>query len=387
LTATVLAGVALAGCAAGAGWYFFLRDPGALVLPGLVETQEVRLCSKVGGRVLRTEVREGDLVRPGQALVVFEAPELHAQLLQQQARLAAAQADLDRTRNGPRAEEKENARAALAAARARHAKLRAGNRAEEIEQARADLASAEAEWLGACRDKRRAAQMIATRAVSQQEYDAALAAHDRLSAKRAAARARLKLLEAGARAEDVAEAAADVDQKRASYELLRQGSRSEDVAAAEAKVAELQARVEELKATLAEAVVTAPQRAVVEVLAVRKGDVVGPNQPVARVLCADELWVKVYVPETELGKLRLRQAVAVSIDAYPGRTFRGEVYQINAVSEFTPRNVQSADERRHQVFGVKVRVADPQGAFKSGMAASVRVNLARPEGGLGETKP
>src|SRR5262249_61381527 len=93
------------------------------------------------------------------------------------------------------------------------------------------------------------------------------------------------------------------------------------------------------------------------------------NQIVVRVLRADDLWVKVYVPETDLGRVRLGQKVEVSVDGYPGRHFAGTVEQVAAESEFTPRNVQSADERRHQVFGVKVRVANPDGMFKSGMAA------------------
>jgi multidrug resistance efflux pump len=199
---------------------------------------------------------------------------------------------------------------------------------------------------------------------------------ERLEAKAAAAKARLKLYEAGNRPEEVAEAAAEVERMRANYEQLKNGARSEDLAAAEAKAAELQARVDELKVNLAEAVVRAPEKAVVEVLAVRKGDLVGPNQPVLRVLRADDLWVKVYVAETDLGKVRLHQSVEVTIDSYPGRRFEGEIYLINSISEFTPRNVQSADERRHQVFGVKVRVADPQGIFKSGMAATVLIPLA-----------
>lgn len=363
------------GGGATALWWYVNQKPTSLSLPGLVEIQEVRLSSKVGGRVDRTEVREGDMVQPGQPLVVFEVPELRTQLLQQQAKLAVAQAELDRTRNGPRYEEKENARAALAAAEARHQRLKAGFRVEEIEQAQAEFDSADAEWTNAQRDWQRARQLVMQRAMSQAEYDAMVGSHDRLKGRLTAARARLKLFKAGSRPEEVAEAAAEVERARASYELLKQGSRSEDIAAAEAKVAELEARVQELKVNMEEAVVRAPEKALVEVLAVRKGDLVAPNQPVLRVLRADDLWVKVYVPETELGKLRLGQSVEVTMDSYPGRSFQGEVYQINTVSEFTPRNVQSADERRHQVFGVKVRVADPQGVFKSGMAATVQVLL------------
>src|SRR5262249_36528283 len=127
-------------------------------------------------------------------------------------------------------------------------------------------------------------------------------------------------------------------------------------------------KMREIEANLQEAVVRAPERAVVEVLAVRKGDLVQPNQSALRVLRADDLWVKVFVPETQLGKVRLGQDVQVVIDSHPGQRFAGE-------RESTPGNVQSADERRHQVFAVKVRVADPDGVFKSGMAADVVLTL------------
>jgi multidrug resistance efflux pump len=113
----------------------------------------------------------------------------------------------------------------------------------------------------------------------------------------------------------------------------------------------------------------------VEVVSVRKGDIIAPNQPILKVLRADDLWVKIYVPETQLGQLRLNQEVEVTVDSYPDRRFSGTIMLIAAESEFTPRNVQSADERRHQVFGVKVRVPNPEGIFKSGMAAEVIVPL------------
>jgi multidrug resistance efflux pump len=164
-------------------------------------------------------------------------------------------------------------------------------------------------------------------------------------------------------------------QAQAEDELLRAGAWERDKAVARAAVAQARGRVAELEANLREAVVRAPERVVVEVLSVRKGDLVPPNQPAVLVLRADDLWVKVYVPETDLGRLRLNQQVTVTIDSYPGRRFTGTITQIASESEFTPRNVQSPDERRHQVFGVKVHVPDPEGIFKSGMAAEVTVPL------------
>ncbi|HZT82773.1 MAG TPA: efflux RND transporter periplasmic adaptor subunit [Gemmataceae bacterium] len=364
----------LAGIAVGAYW--LLRPPpGVMKLPGVVEIQEVRLGSRVGGRVAEVKAVEGDLAEAGQPLVVLDVPELKAQAEQLQARLAQAEAELDKARNGARKEEKEAAWAAVESAFARWNRLEAGPRPEEIDQARADLKAAETDLKWAREDFDRAEQVYRRSAGSRADYDAARANLNRSQAKADAARARLELLLAGSRPEDIYEARAELERAFANYDLLLAGTRYEDVELAEARVAEARGKLREVEANLAEAVVRAPERVVVEVLAVRKGDLVMPNQPVVRVLRAEDMWVKVYVPETELGKLRLGQDVEVTVDAYPGRRFQGKVIQIASESEFTPRNVQSLDERRHQMFGVKVRVDDPQGVFKSGMAADVWLPL------------
>jgi multidrug resistance efflux pump len=181
---------------------------------------------------------------------------------------------------------------------------------------------------------------------------------------------------AGSREEDIELARAKWLEARARLTLLEAPGRSEDVLLAEARYRQAEARLAELKINYQERTIYAVEKAIVEVIAVRRGDVVPPNQPVLRVLRAEDLWLKVYVPETQVSKVRLGQQVEVRIDAYPGRPFQGTVIQVATISEFTPRNVQSADERRYQVFAVKVRVDNPGGVFKSGLSAEVRLPLA-----------
>jgi multidrug resistance efflux pump len=366
--------------AAGAGaltfsWPFGRGDT-ALRLPGTVETQEVHLGSKTGGRVAEVLVAEGDMVRPGQLLVRLEAPEAEAQRQQAEGNLRAAEAELAKARSGARSEEKEAAREAVASAEARWRRLRKGPRDEEVRQAEADRDAAEAELRLARQKFERASRLVPAGGASLEEHESAGASLAHLAAQSRSARARLDLLHAGTRPEELDEARAELKRARAQLELLLAGTRPEDLAAAEARVTEARGKLKEAEDHLAEALVRAPEQAVVEVLAVRRGDLVAPNQPLLRVLRADDLWVRVYVPETQLSRVRLGQEVEVRVDGYPGRRFAGTVVQIAGVSEFTPRNVQTLDERRHQVFGVKVRVADPQGIFKSGMAAEVFVPLA-----------
>jgi multidrug resistance efflux pump len=369
----IILGIGLAASVAVAAgcWWFLAGRHDELRLQGTVEVQEVRLGSKYGGRVAEVRIREGKVARAGQLLVRFEAPELEAQREQWVARVQARCAALERMQNGARDEDREAAEAAAEAAQARYERLIAGSREEDVRQAEAELRREEATLAVAQLDLRRTQWTYSRVASSATNYDNAWAEDRRSLARVAAARARFDQLVAGSRAEDIAEAAAELKRARANALLLRNGNRSEDIAEAAAALAEARGKLHEIEAQLREATLFAPEQSVVEVLSVRKGDVVTPNQAIVRVLRADDLWVKAYVPETELGRVHLGQPVEVRIDSYPGKRFAGTVEQIAGDSEFTPRNVQSADERRHQVFGVKVRVADPQGVFKSGMAAEV----------------
>ncbi len=359
------------------GCYFwnFAHRQSTLSLPGIVEIQEVRLGSKVGGRVEEVLVEEGDKVYPGQPLVKFQVPELEAQFVQARARLEAAQAELDRAVEGPREEEKRGAKAAAEAAHARLKRLQEGWRAEEKRQSASELEAAAAELRQAEEDLERVKKLYLQKSVARADYDAAQAVRDRAKGRANFAQARHDMVLTGSRKEDIEEADADWRKAKAKWEELEAGTRKEDLALARARVAEARGKLQELETSLKEALVLAPENALVEVVAVRKGDLVQPNQPVIRVLRAEDLWVKVYVPETELGKIRLQQEVAIKIDSYPDKRFAGKVQQIASISEFTPRNVQSVDERRYQVFAVKVRIDNPQGVFKAGMAAEVLLPL------------
>src|SRR5262249_10073023 len=249
----------------------FGTDRTKMRLPGVVEIQEVHLGSKVGGRVKEVKVQEGDLVEPGQLLVVMDVPEVKAQLQQAQARLKAAQEDLTKALTGAGPEEKEAAKAATEAARARYARMMAGPRPQEIEQAQSDFDGAKAELKRAQKELERIADLTRRSSpgtVTKTEIDTAQALNDRARDAVAAAKARLTMLQLGNRDEDKEEALAQMHQAEANERLLLAGTRSEERAMAAARVEEAQARVEELEASLKEAEVSAPERALVQVLGV-----------------------------------------------------------------------------------------------------------------------
>jgi len=340
---------------------------------GTVETREIQVGSKIGGRVTDVPVEEGQVVKAGTVLVRFECDELKAQRAQAAAILEQAQADVDKMLHGNRPEEVAQAEAMSRAQEASFEEARNGPRRQEIEQARADYKAASADATNALVFYGRMEKLVAADTISRQQFDDARDKRDAAAQRSESARQRLALLEAGTRPEDLNAAEAKFKQAEAAALLARKGFRREDIEAARGRMAEAQGRVAELDARLREAELVAPSDAVIEVVSVRPGDLVQAGRIVLTMLESSQLWVKVYIPETDLAHVRLGQQTTVRVDSYPSRDFAGHVGQIASQAEFLPRNVQTKSDREHQVFGVRVYVDNPQHVLKSGMSATVRL--------------
>ena len=375
----IVASVALLLVGVAAGWYFWPFGNGrALRFPGIVEIQEVRLGSKVGGRVAQILVDEGETVYPGQKLVTFEYPELEDQKAQLIASLDAARADLLKAENGPRVEEKEMAQSAMKSLWATYQRLKNGFREEEKRQSAAELDTAKAELVRSRKDLERVERLVQMNSASQSDVETATAARDKALGQVAAAMAKNQMYLAGSRKEDISQAYAEWKKAKANYEMMMKGTRAEEIAMARARVAEAQAKLQAVETNIKETAVIVPKElgeAKVEVMGVRPGDLVQPHQPIIRVLRIKDMWVKIFVPETQLGLIPGGKKVQVTIDTDPQRKFEGVVIQKGTIAEFTPRNVQSVDERRYQMFPIKIRVKDAQGVFNAGMAAEVTIPL------------
>ena len=154
---------------------------------------------------------------------------------------------------------------------------------------------------------------------------------------------------------------------------MERGYRKEDIDAARAAVELAEGALRENLSRLGERQVTSPASAEVEVLDVRPGDLIAPNTPIATLLERDQIYVRIYIPETKIGHVRVGQRAEVRVDSFPKEVFPAEVEQINQKAEFLPRNVETKEERVHQVFGVKLRIHDPSGRIRAGMAADVKL--------------
>src|SRR5262249_3621498 len=230
---------------------------------------------------------EGHEVEPGQKLVIFDVPELTAQHEQAIARRDSAGADYEKAKITVPQEVKV-ARATADSAKARFDKAKAGPRKEEKEQAESDLDTARAELKQALEDYKRIRDLYEKQSVSRAEYDAALATRDRSQGKLNAATAKVNLMKRY-RQEEIEEAEAEWKKAEAKWKEM-EGTQAQEIELARQRWKEAKAKVDELDINLKEAVVSAPRKAVVDVISVRVGDLVPPNQPIVRMLYHEDMW-------------------------------------------------------------------------------------------------
>jgi multidrug resistance efflux pump len=355
IIAVVLAAIVAVGALYG-GWF---RKETGLQGSGTVEARNIRVGSKVGGRIDKVLVREGDHVQAGQLLITFDDKELLASL--QQSRASA-----EKAKRGYRPEEIAQARAAAEQALADYDMRKNGYRKEDIAAAQADLDRAAADETRTRLDFERYEALAKKDLVSKQQRDTAEANWKVAVAQRDNAQHKLDEFKRGYRPEEIASAQARYAQTKATLEMMQRGNRREDIEAAQASLAFDEARFRERQ-------VVAPTAATVEVLDVRPGDLIAPNTAVATLLESDEIYVRIYIPETEINRIKVGDKAEVTVDSAGRQTFDGVVEQINQQAEFLPRNVQTREERVHQVFGVKVRINDFTRHVLPGMAADVKL--------------
>ena len=354
-------------------WHPWSRGPAQLIYSGTVETREIQVGSKVGGRVTAVGVEEGQSVKAGAMLVQFDVDELKAERAQAQAQVEQAQADYARLQRGYRPEEKVQSAATAAAEGAALESAKNGPRSQEIAQAKADYEAAVADAVDAEATFKRMEMLVRGDTISRLQFDDARAKRDSTAQKAESLKQRLELLEAGTRPEDIRAAQDRFRQAEANATMMQKGYRPEDVKAGRGVLEAAIAHRDELDTRLKEGVLQAPADGVIEVVSVRPGDLVPAGRIVLTMLESSQLWVKIYIPETDMGAVKLNQAASVEVDSYPGRKFAGSVQEIGSEAEFLPRNVQTRDDRQHQVFGVKVRVDNADGVLKSGMSATVQL--------------
>ena len=352
------------------------RADETFALSGTIEGTQVDVSARITARIVELAVREGDAVERGRVIVRLFADELVAEARRAEGALVAAQAQLRDLLAGARREEIDEAESRAARAEAQLQDLLAGPRRQEIEQARAALRNAQATREWAERDLRRAEELFKKQLVAAQEVDRARQAFEVAAANEVSARERLDLVAVGPREHEVAAARAEVKAARDRVKLLRAGARPDAIAAARAQVAQAEASITLARARLAEATIASPIDGVVLRKNAEAGETVNPGTPILTLLVPRELWLRAYVPEADIGRVRVGQTATITVDAYPGRGFPGVITEIASEAEFTPKNVQTKKERVNLVFRVKIAAQNADGVLKPGMPADAALHLA-----------
>jgi HlyD family secretion protein len=371
-----IARIVLLVLAAGAGIAYGIHRWRAAHAPyewsGTVEVRTISLGSRAGGRVKEVRLKEGDRADAGAPIVVLEPGDWPAQMLQARAALAQAEAQLAKLEAGARPEEIAAADARAATAQAALAETASGARPEEIAAAEARLAAAEASVEQAQNAAARLHKLDAAGAAVRADVDNADLAVRAAIASRDQVKHQVAELRNGSRREDVAQARARAAEQAASARLVKEGSRVEDLAIARAVVDAARGKVDQIQTMIDELTIEAPAAVRIEALDLRPGDLVAPNATAVTVVEDDQLYLRIYVPETVLGHIKVGQEVPIVVDSFDTE-FKGVVEHINAVGEYSPRNLQTADERADQVFATRIGVVTGRDKLRAGMAAFIRV--------------
>lgn len=341
-----------------------------LKVSGFIEADEIRVGSRVGGRVAKVVVQEGQRVKRGELMVELEPYDLKEQLAQAMGRLGSDEAALAKMEAGLRSQEIEQAQARRDQLLARHAELKAGPRKQEIAAARARVELAKAQESLAQVNFNRLKEISERAGGSQLEFERAT---DELKSARANTVVRsqeLGLLEEGTRAEQIDQAAAQLREAESALSLAKAGYREEERRQAKAAVEGSRAAMAALEKQLGELRIMAPVDGTVEAVELQPGDLVSANAPVLSIMDSSRLWVRAYVPENRLN-LAVGQKLPVSVDSFAGRKFAGHISFVARQAEFTPGNVQTPEERSKQVFRIKVTLDEGLEVLRPGMSADV----------------
>jgi multidrug resistance efflux pump len=372
---------------------------------GTIEADKITISAEIGGRITRVAIGEGDNVTAGQTLIEIDGALLDAQIGQAQAALASAQAELARVSAGPRPAQVEAAQAALAQAETRQAgarrawddaqqvrdnllaldtKIQAAENEVRLALARVERATAsqsearvryESYQAGGTDMERSTKEILAVQveiagAALEQAKLGVWAAQSALDALRklrdepAAAEAAVHRAETGYQL-----AGADVAVKRAALALAQAGPRPQEVALTERKVALAQAAIDALEVRRAKLTLRAPRAGQVATQTVHAGETALAGAALMTLSDLSQVRLVIYVPEPQIGRVTVGQSADVSVNSYPERVFAGRVSHIATQAEFTPRNVQTQDERINTVFAVKIELENPDGILKPGMPA------------------
>jgi HlyD family secretion protein len=383
-----LAALLFSAAAGGSCGWWQRRAPQSLRLYGNIELTQVDMAFKISGKIGALEIDEGDPVRAGMVLARLEARQLESQRSRDRAALEAAESLVPQLQTAIErqkaslAAETELRQAQLSQAEAALRDLLAGARTQEIQQARASVEEAASQQGQARQDWERAQVLHKNDDISTAQFDQYRARFDTASAALRQAQERLALIIEGPRKDQIQGARAQVDQARANIRLT-EASRLElkrmeqELETRRAQADQARAQLAVTEAQLADAAASSPVNGVVLVKSAELGEVLAPGTTFATLGEMDRPWMRAYIGEQDLGRIRLGDKVKVTTDSYPGKIYWGKISFISSEAEFTPKQIQTPEERVKLVYRIKIEVENPAHELKLNMPAEAEIALSK----------
>ena len=370
-------------------YYFFLRPSDGegtdIAVSGNIEVTTVDVSFKIPGKIEKLAVDEGDPVKQGQVIATLEHRDLVAQKVRAEATLEATQTRIPSLQKNIELQDRSTrdeisqAEAAVQAAQARLQQLLAGSRPQEIQAAKAGVDQAESDLVKRKADRERAEKLFKSNFIAAQDLDAAINAHDVAAANLKKARETYALVVEGPRKEEIDAARAQYEQAQAALQLARAHRLQlevlrKDLLTAQAQVKEASTAIAVIDTQIGYTQLLAPLSGVVLVKNAEAGEYVVPGGAVVSLGDLERPWLKAFINENDLGRVKLGQKVSVTTDSYPGKIYPGKITFISSEAEFTPKNVQTAKERVKLVYRIKVALENPHRELKPGMPADGRIH-------------
>jgi len=376
--------------AAGIALYFFSenRQNGetTITVSGNIESTTVDVSFKIPGKIDKILVEEGDLLKQGQLIATLEHNDLLAQKARAEATLESTQSRIPALlkniefQDQATQQEISQAQAAMDAARSRLDQLLAGSRPQEIQAAKAAVDQAQADMDKRKADMDRAKKLYQDRYISAQDWDAARTAYDMALAGYQKSQENYALVAEGPRKEEINTARAQFQQAQAALRLaqtrrIQVEVLKRELVTAQVQVKEAASALEVIQTQIGYCNLFAPTAGVVLVKNTEAGEFIVPGGAVITLGDVAKPWLKAFINESDLGRVKLGQKVSVTTDSYRGKVYPGKITFISSEAEFTPKNVQTAKERVKLVYRIKVSLANPQMELKPGMPGDAKIHL------------
>lgn len=385
-TYSMLALIALCG-AGHASCSLWNRGNGSTItLSGNLELTQVNIAFKTSGRLVELPIDEGADVRKGMMLARIDVDQLQKQRARDMASLTVAETQLTQQRTAVDYQKAsleadiETRKAALRQADAKLEELLAGSRRQEKEQARAAVEEARTQHALAKDDWDRAQTLFKTDDISRAQYDQYQTRYNSSRAQLQQAEERLSLVLEGARKEDIDAARAQVEQVRGSVKQaeaarLELKRREQELETRRAQIEQARAQVAVVESQISDGTVNSPINGVVLVKSAEVGEVLAAGTTIATLGELDSPWLRGYVKEQDLGRVKLGMKAKITTDSHPGKIYWGRISYISSAAEFTPKQIQTPEERVKLVYRIKIEVENPQHELKLNMPADAEIQL------------